>query len=328
MVNTCFGEELAKVGIGKPVTDHIESFSCASIPVVLFDTKGYEIGSDKEKDFLQDIVKYATNAANSDCPIHIAWYCIQASGGRIVDFDVSTINKIRQTGLPVALVLTKADLISEGESQIFRSKIEALLPQVAVFETSIKDDLNNLQLAELCQWSVDSLPSSLKISFAAAQRKNISIKRAEASKIVNQHSTGAAIVGFTPIPFSDAPILLANQAGMIARILFIYNLESFAGIVKTLLGSTVIGTLVSESGMWIAAQLIKFIPGLGTLAGGVINGAVAVALTYAIGTSVSELFAQFLETALSGDTARLQAFVESMPTFFADELNKNFRQRI
>lgn len=327
LINICFGEELARVGVGKPVTDHIESFSCSSIPVVLFDTKGYEIGSDKEKEFLHDVVKYATNSASSDRPIHIVWYCIQASGGRIVDFDVSIINQICQAGLPVGLILTKADLLSKGESKLFRSEIESLLPKIAIFETSIKTDLNNLELAELCQWSVNSLPSALKISFAAAQKKNISIKRDEATKVVSQHSAGAAFVGFAPIPFSDAPILLANQAGMIARILFIYNMGAFTDIVKDLLGGVAIGSLISQSGVWIAAQLLKFFPGIGTIVGGVINGTVATALTYAIGISISELCARFLEIALSGDTKKLQAFVDDMPTYFSDLVKISFKQQ-
>ena len=59
LINTCFGEQLAKVGIGKPITQNIESFSCDSVPVVSFDTKGYEIGSDKEKAFVKEVIDYA-----------------------------------------------------------------------------------------------------------------------------------------------------------------------------------------------------------------------------------------------------------------------------
>ncbi len=327
LINTCFGEDLAKVGIGKPVTKHIESFSCDSKSVVLFDTQGYEIGTEKEKKFLNEVVEYATNFRESDNPIHIAWYCIQAGGARIVDFDISIIKKIHQTGLPIAIVLTKADLLNEEDTKKLRETIKNVLPQIEIFETTIKDELNNLQLADLCQWSVDNLPTGLKISFAAAQRKNINLKRIEANKIVLQHTTGAGVVGFTPIPFSDAPILIANQAGMVARILFIYDMGSFASQVKDLLGSAVIGTLISESGMWIAAQFIKMIPAIGTIVGGVINGTVAATITYAIGASVSELCASFSEKAISGNAAELKEFIDNMEFFFKDEVTKNFKQK-
>jgi uncharacterized protein (DUF697 family)/GTP-binding protein EngB required for normal cell division len=325
LINTCFGEDLAKVGIGKPVTNHIESFSCDSKSVVLFDTQGYEIGTEKEKKFLNEVVEYATDFKESDNPIHIAWYCIQAGGARIVDFDISIIKQIHQTGLPIAIVLTKADLLNEEEARKFRETINSVLPRIDIFETTIKDELNNLQLAELCQWSVDNLPDVLKISFIAAQGKNINLKRAEANKIVLQHTSGAGFVGFTPIPFADAPILLSNQSGMIVRILFIYDMGSFASQFKALLGSGLVGSLISNTGIWVAAQLLKMIPAIGTAVGGIINGTVAAAITYAIGASVSELCATFSEKALSGNAAELKAFVEGIDIFFSNEIIKNFK---
>jgi len=328
LINTCFGEDLAKVGVGKPVTEYIESFSSDAKSIVLFDTKGYEVGSDKEKIFLSEVVEYATDFKTSDNPIHIAWYCIQASGARIVDFDISIIKQIRQTGLPIAIVLTKSDLLNEEDARIFRETIKDVLPQVAIFETSIKDELNNLQVAELCQWSVDNLPDALKISFVAAQRKNIHLKRVEANKIVLQHTSGAAFIGFLPIPFSDAPILISNQAGMIARILFIYDMGSFASQVKSLLGTAAIGSLISETGIWVAAQLLKMLPAIGTSVGGMVNATVASGITYAIGTAVSELCTTFSEKALSGNADELKAFIDGIDVFFAAEITKNFNKKI
>lgn len=325
LINTCFGEELAKVGVGKPVTQHIQSFSHESKSVVLFDTKGYEIGSSKEKKFLNEVVEYATKFKSSNSPIHIAWYCIQASSARIVNFDISIIKQIQQTGLPIAIVLTKADLLNEEEAKKLRATITKVLPQIEIFETTIKNELNNLQLTELCQWSVDNLPDGLKLSFIAAQRKNINLKRIEANKIIKQHTAGAGLVGFSPIPFSDAPILISNQVGMVARILFVYDMGSFSSQVKDLLGSAVIGSMISQSGMWIASQLLKVIPAIGTLVGGAINGTVAAAITYAIGASVSELCAMFSEKILAGNADEIKAFIDGIETFFADEVIKNFK---
>lgn len=237
------------------------------------------------------------------------------------------IKKLQQTGLPVAIVLTKSDLLSEEEVRTLREVIQHSLPQVDVFETTIKEEFKYLQLAELCQWSVDNLPAGLKISFISAQCKNINLKRAAAKKIILQHTTGAGFVGMTPIPFADAPLLVSNQAGMIARILFIYDMGSFAGQVKDLLGTVVISSMVSGGGVWIAAELLKIIPYIGTVVGGVINGTVAVTITYAIGTSVSELCAVFSEKVLKGDADKLKAFIEGIDTFFVDEVTKNFKKR-
>lgn len=327
LINTCFGEELAKVGIGKPVTEHIEFFSCESKPVVLFDTKGYEIGSDKEKVFIEEVISYATNFKTGDDAIHIAWYCIQANGSRITDFDISTIKKIQKAGLPIATVLTKSDLISDDDAKSLRSVLKDTLSDIQIFETSIREDLDHLQLNMLCEWSVNNLPDALKISFVAAQRKNIRLKREEASKIIKQHSASSGFVGFTPIPFSDAPILLANQAGMVARILFIYDLQSLAGQIKDLIGGALIGSLISESGAWLASQFIKMLPGVGTFFGGLINGTVAASMTFAIGTAISEIGAVFSEKVIDGNVKEIQAFLDNMDVFFIEQIMKNFERK-
>lgn len=59
LVNVCFGKDIAKVGIGKPITENMSAYEISDIPIVLFDTKGYEVGSDKEKLFLDEVVNYA-----------------------------------------------------------------------------------------------------------------------------------------------------------------------------------------------------------------------------------------------------------------------------
>jgi len=328
LINTSFGEDLAKVGIGKPVTQYIESFSCDSKPIVLFDTKGYEIGSDKEKIFLKDIVEYATKPQEDSAAIHIVWYCIQANGARIVDFDISIIKKIHEAGLPIAIVLTKADLLSDGDARKFRVTIKSSIPEIDVFETTIKDELDNLQLSELCQWSIDKLPEGLKLSFASAQQKNIEIKHIEANKIITQHVAVAGGVGFSPIPFSDAPVLLLNQTGMLVRILFIYDLGAFSAQLKGLLAGSVVSSLISESGIWLVAQIIKMIPTIGTAVGGMISGTVAAAITYAIGISVSELCTTILQKISGGNTEDLNKFMDEIDSFFTNSVINKYKQKM
>lgn len=327
LINTCFGEQLAKVGVGKPITQNMESFSCDSVPVVLFDTKGYEIGSDKEKTFIKEVIDYAIDFKTSHDAIHIAWYCIQASGGRITDFDISTIQQIQQTELPIAIALTKSDLISDEDAIELRRVLKNALPTIEVFETTTQGDLNYLQLNELCQWSVDNLEDALKTGFVSAQRKNIKLKREAAEKIITQHAAGSGFVGFTPIPFSDAPILLANQAGMIARILFIYDMESFASQAKDLVGGAVLGSLISESGAWLASQFIKMVPVIGTYVGGLINGVVASGITYSIGKAISEICFIVSEKVIAGETKELEKFLENITNFFESEILKHYKDK-
>ncbi|RLB90159.1 MAG: hypothetical protein DRH26_10210, partial [Deltaproteobacteria bacterium] len=59
LVNVCFGKDIADVGVGKPVTQYMKAYETSDIPIVLFDTKGYEIGIEKQTVFLNDVVNYA-----------------------------------------------------------------------------------------------------------------------------------------------------------------------------------------------------------------------------------------------------------------------------
>lgn len=55
---------------------------------------------------------------------------------------------------------------------------------------------------------------------------------------------------------------------MIARILSIYDMRSVGPQIQNVLGGALLGSMVSECGLWIVAQLFKFIPGLGSIAEG------------------------------------------------------------
>lgn len=325
LINHCFGEALASVGVGLPVTQCIDSFSCESVPVVLFDTKGYEVGSKQERDFLEDVVSYAAKSRENDNPIHLAWYCLQAPSARIVDFDVDVINRLRASQIPVAIVLTKAELVSEEDAAEFQKVITSLLPDVPIFETSTRDTQRAWEFGELCRWSTDKLPEALKIGFVAAQKRNLEIKYAEAAKVIKQHAATAAGVGFIPIPFSDAPILVANQFAMIARILFIYNLESASSLLDKSVVASMIGPAISGSGIWMAGQLLKFLGPLGAAVGGVISATVAAGITYAIGAATSALCEKLYVAGINGNVDALNGIVKNSAAYFEEQFKKYLR---
>lgn len=89
--------------------------------------------------------------------------------------------------------------------------------------------------------------------------------------------------GFAPLPFSDALALVPTQLTMIASITAVYgaNLEksTMRAILTSLLGTTV----TTNVGKTIASNLLKCIPGVGTVAGGLISGTTAATLTVALG---------------------------------------------
>lgn len=144
--------------------------------------------------------------------------------------------------------------------------------------------------------------------------------RKKANKMVIQHSSGAAVVGFVPIPFSDAPILLANQGGLVVRLAHLYGLDDLSDKAFAVLSGIGIGQFISAMGIkasgYIASQALKFLPGIGTVTGGIINAGVASTITASIGLSVSELFYRISLLKLKGDKYELENYINGMDSEF------------
>ena len=100
--------------------------------------------------------------------------------------------------------------------------------------------------------------------------------------IIHTAATAAATTAASPIPFSDAALLIPIQATMITSLYKANGANISQGFVKGVLKATVI----SNFGKSLAGNLLKFIPGVGTLAGGTINAGVAVGFTEALGFAI------------------------------------------
>lgn len=324
LVNLIFGKQLATTGIGAPVTKTIDKFESEDTSVVLFDSKGYEIGTSIEKDFIDDVVQYAERSRGTEQAIHLVWYCIQGANGRITDFDIATIKKMQLMQIPVAVVITKAELLTEDESTIFIGVIKNELLGISVFETSAKDTKQLYQLNGLLEWSIEILPEAQKIAFITAQRANMTIKKIEAERAIKQHTAGAFGIGFTPIPTSDAPLLIANQVSMIVRIVSIYDLKSLSNEFTTATISILLSSTIARAGMWAVGSLLKLIPGLGSVAGGLISGSVGASITWALGVAMIELCEHIIKKGISDFSGVPQSINDYLP-FFEAAFKRNYK---
>ena len=117
LINKIFGRDVAKEGIGKPVTSLIEKFESENLGVILYDSPGYEI--DKVKQFEDEVIDIKKKEA-----VNLVWYCIQASGSKIADFDIGTIKKFRENNLPVSIIFTKRDMVSKDTINILKEVVK------------------------------------------------------------------------------------------------------------------------------------------------------------------------------------------------------------
>jgi uncharacterized protein (DUF697 family) len=111
----------------------------------------------------------------------------------------------------------------------------------------------------------------------------VALKRQRSQLIVGTAAASAATIGAAPIPFADAALIVPIQVGMVAGITATYGLSLSEGFLSSLVASTVGGAAATLGGRAIVGGLLKLLPGAGSVVGGVLGAATAVAVTTAFG---------------------------------------------
>ena len=283
LINKIFGEELAKEGKGEPITDSVKKYEREDIGVILYDSPGCEIGN---------IEKFEREVLNIDKPINLVWYCINAVS-TVEPNDIESIKKFiekkEEKGWMVSVVFTKCDKSDKERIENLKEAIKKDFSDIDIYITSSKVEhkIFKEELERLIKDAIKKLPDMLRDAFISAQKVNLKEKFKRANIAIAEHVALAFGTGFVPIPVADAPILVANQMGMIARILYIYDLASLETMLSGGAGGGIIGQLISALGKSIVGNILKLIPGIGTIIGGLINGGVASFLTTALGEAVN-----------------------------------------
>ena len=161
------------------------------------------------------------------------------------------------------------------------------------------------------------IPDSFRRAFAAAQKASVQKKKNVAHGVVATSATAAAAAGASPIPFSDAVILVPIQIGMLAGISSTFGLQLSTAFLSTLVAAAAGATGATFAGRAIVSNLLKFIPGAGTVAGGAISAATAAALT----TTLGEIYIATL-VALFSDTGGEPPYSDDVAREFKKRLGK------
>jgi uncharacterized protein (DUF697 family) len=106
-------------------------------------------------------------------------------------------------------------------------------------------------------------------------------------KVIAASAAAAAGFAATPVPFAQAIGLIPIQVAMLARISVAYGLPMDKAMLGTVVSSTIGTVLATAGGRALAGELIKLIPGAGSVVGGVINAGVASGVTTTFGTAYS-----------------------------------------
>lgn len=304
LINSLFREKIADTGIGKPVTKHLQKIHRADVPITLYDTRGLELSPVVQKQVKDEIYKLIQENKNTKDEIHAAYYCIQATSSRIEESEIELIKNI-SNNIPVILVLTQA--IGEQAKEFHHIIEEMNLPVVGVHSVLaqpyvISDDytLQAFGLKELVNRTFNLIPEDVRKAFINAQQVDIERKVESAKNWARRYILTTFGVGFIPIPFSDASLLVPMQVALLSHITVIFGVSldraTMLSIVAAV-GGTGSATYVGRS---FVSNAIKFIPGVGTVVGGLISGTTASVITRALAFSYIQVLKVIATNELHG----------------------------
>ncbi|MFN8183601.1 MAG: DUF697 domain-containing protein [Candidatus Nanopelagicales bacterium] len=330
LINAIFGEDVAATGSGKPVTTGLDYYVHPNGILGVYDSRGFETGEagDRILAALEEIIT-TSRGGEAAAQIHVAWYTVRWSDRRFEEHQAAFVRRLHDLGVPVLFVLTQVPCNAAGqiheEALEFARYVAALgLPLAAdgrVFLTNAKPDpflaTVVFGLQELLDATFDTIPEVAVAALSAAQQLDWGRKRQVAKKIIATSSASALATGATPIPFSDAAILVPLQIAMIARLTAAYGTTVPSAQLASLVGSLMLSSGATTAGRWMVSSLLRVVPG-GQPAAMVISGTVAASMTTAMGWAWVAVLEKYL---VNGDVGDEQA----LRKVFAEEFRRRFK---
>lgn len=299
LINAIFGENLAKAGTGKPITQAIECHTSSKHPGLhIYDTRGLELG---DPSTIANIESYLreNRAKEPREQIHIVWFCIAEPSRRLEETEKELFRSIARQGFPIIAAITKASQDKDENGQSFHAFVQQQLDESQVVRTralEVEDDDGNLQkpkgidelLEQSCKYMDEGKANALARFQDYSKEQQHKANIAHAKSIINRYATACSAAAASPIPFSDIAILTPIQIGMILHISNIFGIniskENAAKLLTAL--ASVVGTAFAvRFGVQLLGNVLKFIPGAGSVAGGAINATIALGATKVMGNA-------------------------------------------
>ena len=201
--------------------------------------------------------------------------------------------------------------------------IKGIVPVMAEdFEIMPGQVMHAYGLDKLVEMTYREIPESVQRGFINAQKVNIEAKEKAARKWVRAYITSTFATGFSPIPGSDAPLLVTQQVAMLAHITSIFGLKMDKAILTTTVSSLLGSGMASLAGKTIVSNLLKLIPGVGTIVGGMISGTTAAVLTASMAEAYIQLMVKITKNGNQKELKENQKAFEELGKMFEEELKK------
>ncbi len=319
LINALFGKEIAKAGVGKPITQHLEKYIDEQKGLILWDTKGIE---DKDyHDTMQSIKKEMEDSfktLDEKEAIDVAYLCVKETSSRVQERELLSFTK--KWNIPTIVIFTNTQekagdaFVQEtkeiiGEEWGFKGFVRAYVRvnSVAFSFRGLKVPVEGLEeLVDETKKCLSDARKNKQNHFLSIQKANIQKRKQamidESKTIIHVASGAAGAAGLIPIPFSDALAIAPIQAGMIYKMNDAFEVS---------LGKSATPTFITEISSVIALAhvertlvngFLKLIPGAGSVVGAAISGATAVVITEGIGFA----YLKVLEKCFNDETGEVK----------------------
>ena len=335
LINSVFKEHLADTGMGKPVTEHMRKITKKGVPLVIYDTRGFELGKEVQAEVKKEVMKTIRNgldAKDINKAIHCIWYCINTASNRIEPEEIQWLKDLTEenqiTQVPIIVVLTQS-FSKKKAQQMKQTLLDENLDVIQVIPVLAEDyEIEDLGAAKsygcdvLIKVMGEALPEELINTLQHVQIACLEEKKRRAQAAVAAAAVAAAGEGAAPIPFADCALLIPTQISMIASITVLFGFDVNKSVITALLSSSIGAGGATLLGKTVVTNLIKFIPGAGTFIGGAISAATAGVITAALGEAYIGIMELVSKGDMSIDDLDSKKGKETMSTLFKEQLKK------
>lgn len=259
-INKLIGDEVAKVGAQPGETTMVDRYEYRD-KIIFADTPGLD---DIQTSHSEETLKFYKEA-------DIVLFFLNAAGTVLSEGERQSFEMIRKHNKDIIFVLNKIDAADDIPSLVnFIKDNTGGTFKVIPISARTGENIDKLRNAIL-----DILKKKHKeIQFA----RLIKEKSSTANKWILAASGSAAAVGAAPLPGSDIVPLTGIQVGLMVKLAALYEKPLSKSKAKELTIATITGNI----GKSIFRQIVKVIPGAGSVAGGSIAGGMTLALGHAV----------------------------------------------
>lgn len=259
-INLLIGDEVAQVGARPGETIGIDRYVYRD-KIIFADTPGLDDINEQNSKETLDFYKQAD----------IVLFFLNAAGTVLSEGERKSFELIRKTNKDIIFVLNKIDAADDIPSLVKYVK-EHTDNQFKVVPISSRTGEN---IDKLRNEILDILKKKHKeIQFARLIKEKSSI----ANRWIVAASGSATAVGAAPIPGSDFVPLTGIQVGLMVKLATLYEKPLTKAKAKELIIATITGNI----GRTLFRQVVKFVPGAGSVAGASIAGGMTLAMGYAM----------------------------------------------